>query len=163
MPPVTSAVLASGFSGLTVVLARWKPSTAGSPMTSETMKKTPAMTARPGSAKSSTGKAISHIISAHAAITTGGGTRCSRRSDRDASLGERFADGLGEGGRARLVAVQAERVGRDRHALAGQAGDVALLHHGERLLHRFRLVLDHAAGPVARRERAVVGIAAIRK
>src|SRR6185436_5634880 len=162
-PLVTSAVLASGFSGLTVVFARRKPSTADSPMTSATIKKTAAMTARPGSVKSSAGKAISHITSAHAAITTGGGIRCSRSRDRDVSLGERVADRLRERGCARLVAVQAERVGGYRDALSGKAGDVALLDHRERLAHRFRLVFDHAARLVARRERAVVGIAAVRE
>src|SRR5512134_1011378 len=63
--------------------------------------------------------------------------------------------------RSRLVAVQAKRVGRDRHALAREARDVALLDHAERLLCRLPRVLDHAAGLVARRERAVVGVAAV--
>src|SRR5438105_2106530 len=64
---------------------------------------------------------------------------------------------------ARLVAVDAQRVGGDGYALTGEAGDVALLDHRQRLLHRLVGVLDHAAGLVARRERAVVGIAAIRE
>src|SRR5688500_17120570 len=54
----------------------------------------------------------------------------------DSPVGKCLPDFLGEGDGAGLVAVQAKRVGGDRHALAGQAGDVALLHHGERLLHR---------------------------
>src|SRR3990170_6291201 len=61
----------------------------------------------------------------------------------------------------RLVPVDAHGVGRDRHALASDAGDVALLHHRQRLLHRPRPVLDHRAGPVARPQRAVVGVAAV--
>src|SRR5687767_13977003 len=163
MPRTTSALAFSGASGLTVVLARWKPTTAERPIASARTKKRPASTWRPGRSKSNDGNATSHISKAHTAITTGGGMRFSRRNDRDVSLGERLADGLREGRGARLVAVQAERVGRDRHALAGEAGDVALLHHRERLLHGLRLVLDHAAGLVARRERAVVGVAAVRE
>src|SRR5262245_40426595 len=80
---------------------------------------------------------------------------------RDSPVCECLSDFLRERHRARLIAVQAQRVGGDRHTLAGQAGDIALLHHRQRLLHRLRLVLDHAAGLVARRERAVVGIAAV--
>src|SRR5262245_7797184 len=47
----------------------------------------------------------------------------------DVPLLEDFAQVLRERDRARLVAVQAERVGSHRHALAGKTGDVALLDH----------------------------------
>src|SRR5687768_11046409 len=77
----------------------------------------------------------------------------------DSFVGERLAQRLREGHGARLVAMDAERVGGDRHALAGEAGDVALLDHRQRLLRRRSGVLDHATGLVPRRERAVVGIA----
>src|SRR2546425_8271001 len=79
----------------------------------------------------------------------------------DLPFRERAPESLGKGRRARLVAVDAQRVGRDGYALAREAGDVALFDHRERLLHRLVGVLDHAAGLVARRERAVVGIAAV--
>src|SRR5688572_4268958 len=62
---------------------------------------------------------------------------------------------------ARLVAVEAERVGCHRDRLTGERHDVSVLDHGEGLLHRLGRVLDHAAWLVARRERAVVGVAAI--
>src|SRR5437773_9505745 len=79
----------------------------------------------------------------------------------DLPFRERAPERLGEGRGARLVSVDAQRVGGDGYALTGEAGDVALLDHRERLLHRLVGVLDHAAGLVARRERAVVGVAAI--
>src|SRR3954463_6154012 len=81
--------------------------------------------------------------------------------DLDAPLGERNLQCPGERRRARLVAVDAQRLGRHRHALAGEAGGTTLLAHAERLLHRPRRILDHAAGLVARRERAFVGVAAV--
>src|SRR5437868_14265582 len=74
---------------------------------------------------------------------------------------ERPAQRFGEFDRALLVAMDAERIGRDRHLLAGKARDVALLDHRERLLHRLVRILDHAARLVARRERAFVGVAAV--
>src|SRR5260221_8840059 len=74
---------------------------------------------------------------------------------------ERLPEGFREGRGAGLVAVDAECIGRDRDPLPGEAGDVALLDHRERLLHRLACILDHAAGLVARRERAFVGVAAI--
>src|SRR3982751_5489985 len=85
----------------------------------------------------------------------------SRRGDADVALGESAAQGPREGRRARLVAVNAKRLGGDSHALAGEARDVALLDHGERLGDRLFGVLDHAAGLVARREGAFLGVAAI--
>src|SRR5437762_8302954 len=45
----------------------------------------------------------------------------------DSSLAKYFSQFLGEDNGARLIAVQAERVGGDRDALAGEAGDGALL------------------------------------
>src|SRR6185295_20273337 len=89
------------------------------------------------------------------------GVNSSGRGKLDAPLGEfpsQFPckhDGPG------LIAVEAERVRRDRHALSGKAGDEAALDHAERLLDRLLRVLDHAARLVARRERAVVGVAAV--
>src|SRR3954465_12515145 len=68
---------------------------------------------------------------------------------------------LGKGGGAGLVAVDAKRIGGDGHSFSRKAGDVALLHHRERLAHCLRCILDHAARLVARRERAIVGIAAV--
>src|SRR3954454_17411202 len=85
----------------------------------------------------------------------------SRRGDADVALGESAAQGPREGRRARLVAVDAKRLGGDSQALAGEAGDLALLEHGERLGEWLLGGLQHAAGLVARRERAFVGVAAI--
>src|SRR5262245_66089242 len=42
----------------------------------------------------------------------------------DSPICECLSDFLGEGNRPGLVAVQTQCVGSDRHALAGQAGDV---------------------------------------
>src|SRR5262245_59908014 len=81
--------------------------------------------------------------------------------DRDVSFLEGLPQGSGEKRGARLVAVQAERVGGNPYALARQAGDIAILDHRQRLLHRLRGIHDHAAGLVARRERAVVRVAAV--
>src|SRR3990172_2871701 len=81
----------------------------------------------------------------------------------DTSFGEGFPEGLREGHGAGLVAMQAHGIRGHRDALARQAGDVALLDHRERLLCRSGRVLDHAAGLVARRERAVVRVAAVRE
>src|SRR5436190_6050279 len=81
----------------------------------------------------------------------------------DTSFAEFFSEFPGKQDRARLIAMQAERVGGDRQPLAGETGDEAALDHAERLLDRLLRVLDHAARLVARRERAVVGIAAIGK
>src|SRR5688572_29958535 len=163
MPRTTSALLACGVSGLMVVFARLKPSTAAMPMATAITRSVVAAGMRAGTSTSRDGKAPArnHISRANTAAMTGGGTRCSRRRNRNASLRERRAQRFGERGSARLVAVQAHGVGRDGHALAGKAGHVALLHHRQRLLHRLRRVLDHAAGLVARGERAVVGVAAI--
>src|SRR5438067_5795177 len=83
--------------------------------------------------------------------------------DADAALAERFAQRAREGDGARLVPVDAERLGGDRHALAGEARNVALLDHRERLRHRLFGVGDHAARLIARRERAIVGVATIGK
>src|SRR5688572_28574470 len=163
MPRTTSALLACGVSGLMVVFARLKPSTAAMPMATAITRSVVAAGMRAGTSTSRDGKAPArnHISSANAAAMTGGGTRCSRRRNRDASIRERLSQRLRKRRGARLVAVQAHGVGGDGHALARKAGDVALLHHRQRLLHRLRRVLDHAAGLVARRERAVVGVAAI--
>src|SRR5688500_13251220 len=87
----------------------------------------------------------------------------SGRGHRDASFLKDYADFPGKTSGARLVAVQAERVGGDRHPLAREAGDIALLDHRQRLLHRFGRVLDHSAWTLARGERAVVRIAAVGK
>src|SRR5258706_8378369 len=65
--------------------------------------------------------------------------------NRDPFFREHLAQRLRERHRAGLVAVDAQRVRRHRDALATQAGDVALLDHGEHLLHRSLPVLDHAA------------------
>src|SRR5258706_141963 len=78
-------------------------------------------------------------------------------------LREHLAQRLRERHGAGLIAVDAQRVGRHRDALAAQAGDIALLDHAEHLLHRGLRVLDHAARLVARRERAVVGVAPVRE
>src|SRR5688572_20353834 len=123
MPRTTSALLAWGVSGLIVVFARLKPSSAVMPMTTAVTKNVVAAATRPGTSTSSAGKARArnHISSAHTAVTTGGGTRSSRRRNRNASLRERFPQRFGERRGARLVAVQAHGVGRDRHALAGKA------------------------------------------
>src|SRR5258706_13210166 len=83
--------------------------------------------------------------------------------NRDSFLREHLAQRLREGDGARLVAVDAQRVGRHRDALAAQAGDIALLDHTEHLFHRGLCVLDDAARLVARRERAVVGVAPVRE
>src|SRR5688572_28747779 len=90
--------------------------------------------------------------------------RCSNSlgsGNGDSFIGERLAQRLREGHGARLVAMDAERVGGDRHALAIQTDDGALLDHRQRLLRRRGGVLDHSARLVPRRERAVVGIAAV--
>src|SRR5687767_13665815 len=89
------------------------------------------------------------------------GVKSLGRADRDVSFLERFSQCRGEGRGSGLVAVQAERVGGDRHALALEARDVALLDHRERLLHRLGRIRDHAAGLVARRKRAVIRVAAV--
>src|SRR5882724_8630397 len=74
---------------------------------------------------------------------------------------ECLPEGFREGRGAGLVAVDAQCIGRDRHPLSGETGDVALLDHRQRLLHGLVGVFDHAARLVARRERAVVGVAAV--
>src|SRR3954471_9683881 len=79
----------------------------------------------------------------------------------DSFFSEFLPEGFCKRNRLRLVAVQAKRIGGDGNSLAREAGDDALLHHRERLLHRFRLFLDHAARLVAGRQRAVVGVAPI--
>src|SRR5436853_7060540 len=81
--------------------------------------------------------------------------------NRNSLFCKSLADRLGESHRARLVAVQAQRIGGYRHAFAREAGDVPCLDHRERARDRLRGVLDHAARLVARRERAVVGVAAV--
>src|SRR5258706_6427294 len=81
--------------------------------------------------------------------------------DRNVSFRERLAQLFREVHRAGLVAVQQQRTGEHGKRLAGQAGDVAVLDHRQRLLHRLRGVLDHPARPLARRERAVVRVAAV--
>src|SRR5437588_10062802 len=55
--------------------------------------------------------------------------------DADAALAECFAQRARERDSARLVPVDAERLGRDRHAPTGQGRDVALLDHRQRLRH----------------------------
>src|SRR3954471_5224623 len=84
------------------------------------------------------------------------GVKSSGCGNRDSFLLERAPQLGGEFRGARLVAVQAHGVGRDGYALAAQADHRAALDHRQRLLHRLLSVLDHAAWPVARRERAVV-------
>src|SRR5258708_15627431 len=79
----------------------------------------------------------------------------SRRCDLYPSLPEARSERLGEGNRAGLVAVDAQRVGGNRHALAREAGDETLLDHRQGLLPCLVRVLDHAAGLVAARDRAV--------
>src|SRR5881394_196454 len=79
----------------------------------------------------------------------------------DSLLCERFSQFFRKDHCIWLVAVETDRVGGDRHALAREARDVPVLDHRQRLLHRLRRVLDHAAGLVARRERAVVRVAAV--
>src|SRR5438309_1305543 len=81
--------------------------------------------------------------------------------NRDSFFRKSFPERLGEGHGAGLVAVQAQRLGGDRHALAAEAGDMALLDHRQRLLHCLGGVLDQASRQLARRERAVVGVAAV--
>src|SRR5258708_10863981 len=82
--------------------------------------------------------------------------------NQDSLLGKDLPQRFGERHRARLIAVQAERVGDHRHVLSGEAGDVAFLDHRQRLLHRLRRVLDQAARPVARCHPAVIPLAALR-
>src|SRR5678816_2206445 len=77
------------------------------------------------------------------------GVNSSGRRKLDASFGEFLPQFLCKQHRAGLIAVQAEGVGRDRHALSGEAGDEAALDHAERLLDRLLRVLDHAARLVA--------------
>src|ERR1700694_122261 len=81
--------------------------------------------------------------------------------NQDSFFRKGFPERFGEGHGAGLVAVQAQRVGGDRHALAREAGHLNPLDHRQRLLHRLRGILDHAARQLARRERAVVGVAAV--
>ena len=76
---------------------------------------------------------------------------------------ERGAQRPGECDRSRLVAVQAERAGSDCDAPAREARDLSFFDHRERLRHRFLFVLDHTAGHIARRERAIVLVAAVGK
>src|SRR3954469_23871166 len=61
------------------------------------------------------------------------GVKSSGCGNFNASLGESAADLAREEDRAGLVAVQAQRIGRHRNALAGKARHVALLDHRERL------------------------------
>src|SRR5260221_12917875 len=89
------------------------------------------------------------------------GVNSSGRGKLDALVGEGLAQFLRESHGARLVAVQAQRLCEDGYAFSIDARHGALLDHSQRLLHRLPRVLDHAAGLVARRERAVVGIAAV--
>src|SRR5262249_48070918 len=84
-----------------------------------------------------------------------------RGGNRDPFLFKNFSQRLCKFDCTRLIAVQAHRVRGDRDALAVQADDDAFLDHAERLLHRRLRVLDHAAGLVARRERAVIRVAAV--
>src|SRR5712692_4804444 len=91
------------------------------------------------------------------------GVNSSGCGNRDLPFEECLPDLAGEGHRAGLVAVQAQGFGGYRHAPAGEARTVALLHHRQRLLHGLPRVLDHAPGPVARREAAVVGVATVRE
>src|SRR5437867_5800604 len=81
--------------------------------------------------------------------------------NRDSFFRKGLPERLGKRHGAGLVAVQAYRVGGNRNAPAGEAGDIALLDHRQRLLHRLGGVLDQASRQVARRERAVVGVAAV--
>src|SRR5438034_11235587 len=69
----------------------------------------------------------------------------------DLPFGERAPQRLGERRGARLVAVDAQRVGCDGYALAGERGHVSVLDHRQRLRHRLICILDHAAGLLARR------------
>src|SRR5258706_14999568 len=79
----------------------------------------------------------------------------------DSFFGECLAKVLREGDRARLITVQAHGIGRNRNFFPGQAGDIALQDHRQRLLLGRSRVDNHSARLVARRERAVVGVAAI--
>src|SRR5712691_11541816 len=81
--------------------------------------------------------------------------------NRDSFFQKGLSERLGKRHGAGLVAVQAQRVGGDRNAPPGEAGDIALLDHRQRLLHCLGGVLDQAYRQVARRERAVVGVAAV--
>src|SRR5512145_2078344 len=81
--------------------------------------------------------------------------------NRNVSFLESFSQCNGKCCGSRLVPVQAKRIGCDQHTLARKAHDVSPLDHRKRLLYRLRRVLDHAAGLVARRERAVIGVAAV--
>src|SRR5437867_6803992 len=81
--------------------------------------------------------------------------------NRDSFFRKGLPERLGKSHGAGLVAVQAYRVGGNRNAPAGEAGDMALLDHRQRLLHRLGGVLDQASRQVARCERAVVGVAAV--
>src|SRR3979490_2017881 len=60
--------------------------------------------------------------------------------NRDSSFRKGLPERLGKRRGAGLVAVQAQRVGGDGYAPAGEAGDIALLDH--------RLTLPHRPGPV---------------
>src|SRR3954464_14752689 len=62
--------------------------------------------------------------------------------NRDSFFLERAPQLGGEFRRARLVAVQAQGVGRDGYALAPEADHRAALDHRQRLLHRLGSVLD---------------------
>src|SRR5712692_9837485 len=65
--------------------------------------------------------------------------------NRDSFFRKGLPERLGKRHGAGLVAVQAQRLGGDRHALAGEAGDIALLDHRQRLLHCLGSILDHAS------------------
>src|SRR5260370_39139149 len=65
----------------------------------------------------------------------------------DLPFRERAPERLGEGRGARLVAVDAQRVGRDRHALAGEAGGVTPLDHRPRPLPCLIGAFHHSTRP----------------
>src|SRR6266403_1013758 len=81
--------------------------------------------------------------------------------NRDSSFRKGLPERPGKRRSAGLVAVQAQRVGGNGNAPAGEAGDIALLDHRQRLLHCLGRILDQASRQVARGERAVVGVAAV--
>src|SRR2546426_12597580 len=76
--------------------------------------------------------------------------------NRDSFFRKGLPERLGKRDGAGLVAVQAHRVGGDRNAPPGQAGDMALLDHRQRLLPCLGGVLDQSSRRVARRGRALV-------
>src|SRR5205085_12648274 len=86
------------------------------------------------------------------------GVKSSGCGNRDSFFRKRGSQRFCKQDRIGLVAVDAQRVGSHRHPLAGEAGDVAALDHPENLLQRLVCLRDHAAGLVARRELAGVGI-----